>query len=156
MKAILFIFLLFIFSGCISNPQKYSAVPTDFEAIYSYGACHAEWGRTNIFIDANGSGIYESGSGIYENEKFTNQEFRKAFSLNETELLELITSIEQTSFYSLNDYYSNPDIVDGSCSFISVTKNNVTKSVSVSNMKSPSAYSNTADLIFSIAENKTK
>ena len=39
-------------------------VPDDLYIYYSSGACHAEWGRTNIWIDAKGDGLYESGSGI--------------------------------------------------------------------------------------------
>jgi hypothetical protein len=61
---------------------------------YSYGACHAEWGRTDIWIENEGVGLYESGSGrliIFEDgQRFENDEFRKTFALNETELKDLL------------------------------------------------------------------
>jgi hypothetical protein len=148
---------LLLAAGCINPPPPSSGVPDDLEIRYGSGACHAEWGRTNIIIDAKGNGIYESGSGpLDENGRFQNEEFRKTFRLDENELLGLLNGIEGSGFYSLNDYYSDMGIIDGSCNSISVTKNNSTKTVSVSNTDSPAAYSKVAELISGTAENKTK
>ncbi len=148
-----------ILAGCCISPPippMSSAIPSDLEISYGYGACHAEWGRTDIRIDAKGQGVYAKGSGsLLENGRFEREEFRKTFSLNESELLDLLNRIETNGFYALNDYYSDPNIADGSCSAIFITKNNITKSVAVSNVRAPAVYSKVADLIYNLAVNKT-
>ncbi|MFH0884371.1 MAG: hypothetical protein V1861_01530 [Candidatus Micrarchaeota archaeon] len=148
-----FALIVVLFAGCI-QPQMSDKVPKDLEITYSYGACHAEWGRTNIQIDATGNGIYESGSGSYDNGRFQNEEFRKQFRMNETELLGLLNGIEESGFFSLSDSYSDLNIIDGSCEYISVTKNGTTKGVSVSNTAGPGAYEKAAELIGAYAQDK--
>jgi hypothetical protein len=133
-------------------------IPKDLFILYGLGACHAEWGRTEISIDANGLGSYEEGSGellLEEGEKFENEIFRKEFVLNETELLDLLQEINISGFYELNDSYYNPEVQDGSCEGIAITKKNSTKSIYVSNIGGPQAYQRTAKLILDIAWNKT-
>jgi len=129
-------------------------IPNDLSIFYGFGACHAEWGRTEISIDANGLGLYEEGSGellLEEGQKFENETFRKEFVLNETELLDLLQEINKSGFYLLNDSYYNPEVQDGSCEGIAITKDNATKSVDVSNMGEPQAYQRTAKLIHDMA-----
>ncbi|MDD2755198.1 MAG: HEAT repeat domain-containing protein, partial [Methanothrix sp.] len=126
---------------------------------YSHGACHAEWGRTDIRIESEGVCLYESGSGnliLFEDgQRYENEDFRKTFALNETELKDLLYELEKSGFYSLNDSYYNPEVRDGSCEGISITENNSTKSVSVSNIAAPQAYERAVDLIEGMAKNKT-
>src|SRR5512137_2978939 len=65
-------------------------IPKDLFIFYGSGACHAEWGRTEISIDANGQGLCEEGSSellLEEGQKIEYEIFRKEFVLNETELL---------------------------------------------------------------------
>lgn len=145
----------FFLIGCIlfpSPPPLSSGIPSDLAITSSYGACHAEWGRTNIHIDAYGNGIYESGRGSMIDDRFAEEEFRKTFTLNENELLALLNQIEESGFYSLQDDYTNLEVRDGGCRFISVIRNNVTKFVSVSNTEAPAAYSQAADAIYAVAE----
>ena len=141
------LFGMIVIAGCIIPQQTSSKLPKDLEIRYSHGACKAEWGRTITIITADGNGIYESGKGSFDNERFEKEEFRKTFKLNESQLLTLLNSIEKSGFYSLDDYYSNTEIFEGACSSIFVTKNNITKSVAVSNTNPPEAYSKVADLI---------
>ena len=106
----------------------------------------------------NGLGLYEEGSGellLEEGQKFENETFRKMFVLNETELLDLMHEINKSGFYLLNDSYYNPEVQDGSCEGIAITKNNATKSVDVSNMGGPQAYQRTAKHIHDMAWNMT-
>jgi hypothetical protein len=147
-----------LLSGCVFLGQQTSkTLPGDFEVSYGYGACMAEMGRTNIEIDAQGNGIYEKGSGpLGDGGRFQNEEFRETFTLSDEERLALLNEIEKSGFFSLQDQYYNPDIVDGGCSAIFVTKDNVTKSVSVSNTKAPDAFLNAADSIGSAARSKTQ
>ena len=153
----LFSIALLLCGCCIAPPTPLSdKIPADLEIAYSTGACHAEWGRTNIDIDASGAGVYESGSGMYENNRFQNEDFRKTFRLNESELLGLLNDIEGSGFYSLSDQYSDLNVMDGSCEYISVTKGNATKSASVSNTIAPEAYSKAASAISAMAESKTR
>jgi hypothetical protein len=151
------LFAAVLLAGCPQPKPPYANVPSDLEITYSYGACHAEWGRTNIIIDAGGNGVYESGSGsLLPNGRFSEEKFHKTFSINESELLGLLNSIEASGFYSLNEHYTDINIQDGGCEYISVTKSNVTKSVSVANTNPPEAYSKVAGMVGALAENKTK
>lgn len=135
-------------SGCINPQPPSSMVPDDMEIYYTYGACHAEWGRTNIRILSDGTGLYESGRGpITEGGKFAENDNRRNFKLGESEALKLLNDIEKSGFYSLKDGYSDFSIQDGACSYISVTSNNKTKSVSISNTNAPEAFSKAAGLI---------
>lgn len=139
-------------TGCFTKPSPppmSDMVPKDLAIYHSYGACNAEWGETEVNINAKGEGFYRSG-------RLGQWEFNKTFTLNETELLGLVDELEKSRFYSLNDSYYNPRVIDGDCSLISITKNNVTKSVSVSNIFAPEAYHKTSDLIDGIAKNKTQ
>jgi hypothetical protein len=155
------VLILFIAGCCAESPPPLmsSIVPKDLEISYSYGACHAEWGRTNIWINATGYGLYESGSGnliMVEGEyRFEHEELRKRFVLNETELLDIVAGLEESGFYALNESYYDPEIMDGSCEGISITSNNFTKSVGVTNIAPPEAYYRAAKLIEGMAMNKT-
>ncbi len=154
--ALLALVLVFGCCGFPPNPP-YSSVPKDFEATYSHGACHADWGRTNIRVNAAGEGVYESGSGTsLTGEEFGTLEFRKSFRLTEQETLALLNSIEQSGFFFLNSHYDDPAVMDGSCHYISITRDNQTKTVSVSNTGAPEAYNRVAGMLQGIADNKTK
>ncbi|VVC04113.1 Uncharacterised protein [Candidatus Bilamarchaeum dharawalense] len=144
---ILGILVLLVCFGCIQ--PKSTTIPSDLEITHSFGACHADWGTTTITIDAQGDGVYES-------TRDGQVEFRKTFKLNEEELLGLLNKIEESGFYSLNDFYNDPGVMDGSCESVFVTKNSSTKSVAVSNTPAPKAYTTAADAIVAIAEDKTK
>ncbi len=47
---------------------------------YSHGACHAEWGRTDSWIESEGVSLYESGSGnlidFEDGQRYENEDFR--------------------------------------------------------------------------------
>jgi signal peptidase len=144
--------------GQSSSPMS-DRVPEDLFVFHGFGACQGEEGRTEVSIDANGQGLYEKGSGglkLEDEQKFENEIFRKTFILNETELLDLLDDIEKGGFYDLNDSYDNPEVDDGDCEGIAITKNNITKSVGVSNMEEPKAYEMAAKIIIDMAENKTR
>jgi hypothetical protein len=165
MRCLFLIFLLVLMvplAGCLKghslSPMS-DRVPKDLFIFHGFGACHAEWGRTEVSIDANGQGLYEKGSGglkLEGGQKFENEIFRKTFVLNETELLDLLDDIEKSGFYNLNDSYHNPEVHDGGCEVISINRNNTTKSVGVSNMAAPQAYERAAKIITDMAENKTQ
>lgn len=124
--------------GCIFQQPPSSSVPKDLDIIYRSGACQAEWGQTQTEIFANGTKINKEGTEI----------------LTQSELLYLLNQIEKNGFYSLNDYYVDTEVREGSCRFISVTANNKTKTVAVSNMPSPEAFSKTADLINNLTKDQ--
>jgi hypothetical protein len=152
---ILFCLLVLVLSttSCLTKPSPSpmsERVPKDLAIADSRGEGHPERGRTDIEINARGEGLYQSRSGIM----FKHVEFRKTFILNETELLDLVDELEKSGFYPLHDSYHNPSVIDGSCDYISITKNNVTKFVSVSNIAAPEAYEKAAMLIEGTAENK--
>jgi len=116
-------------------------VPKDLFIFHGFGACHAEWGRTQVSIDANGKGLYEEGSGSLKLE-----DGQKG----------LLGDIKKGGFYNLNDSYHNLEVNDGGCEDIAITRNNSTKSDGVSNMAAPQAYERAAKIIIDMAENKTR
>jgi hypothetical protein len=105
------------------------------------------------------TGDISSGSGSLrfdDGQRFENEEFRKAFILNETELLTLLADLEKSGFYTLNDSYVNSEVMEGFSEFISITQNNLTKTVSIINTEAPPSYQKAATIIQKIAENKTQ
>jgi hypothetical protein len=158
---LLLAFMTIPLEDCSKNqlPSPMSGrMPKDLFIFHDFGACHAEWGRTEVSIDANGQGLYEEGSGglkLEDGQKFENEIFKKTFVLNETELLGLLDEIDKCGFYNLNDSYHNPEVYDGYCEGIAITRNNTTKSVHVSNIEAPQAYERTAKIIIDLAWNKT-
>jgi hypothetical protein len=147
---------LILLGCCIGPPAppSHDSVPPDLYIIYSDGACHAEWGRSEVIITADGNGISQSGSGSYEDGRFEEEESRLGFTLSEEELLFLLNAIEGSGFYSLDDTYTDMSIMDGSCEYISVTADNKTKGVSISNTSPPEAYRTARSAIMGVAEEK--
>jgi len=122
----LFCILIFLFyglNGCIELPTD---LPEDFELKYSWGACFAHWGRNTLTIYANGSA-----TNVYEKEMTI--EYEKHYNFTNEELLEIYTEVIGHRFFDLNEKYSNPNVLDGSCSSLWVQADGKNHKVSVSN-----------------------
>lgn len=124
--------LTILMSGCIFQQTISTTVPNDLDIIYRNGSCKAEWGQTQMEIFANGTTVKGNVTS----------------RVSQSELLQTLNEIEKSGFYSLNEHYSNLEVHEGSCKFISVTANNRTKMVAVSNMPSPESFSIAADAIY--------
>lgn len=104
-------------------------IPGDLSIIYGSGATHAERGRTTRRISADGVVVVEK-----SRRKPNGMERQKEYyQLTKAELQKIMRAIEKNDFFDLDKSYSNPRIRDGSSSYISVTMDNRTHSVSVIN-----------------------
>ena len=130
--------IVILLSGCIFQQTVSKSVPNDLDIVYRFGACKAEWGQSQSEIFANGTMVRGNST----------------TQLTESETLHLLNEIEQSGFYSLNEYYTNTEVQEGSCKFISVTANNKTKTVSVSNVNEPAEFSKVVDAIASVESNQ--
>jgi hypothetical protein len=114
--------LLIGLNGCIELPTE---VPDDFQLEYGWGACFTQWGRYTLTLYSNGSATYEYLKGMtkeYEYYNFTNEE-----------LLEIYSEVIRHKFFDLKEQYSNPNILDGSCSYLQIKADEKEHRVSVSN-----------------------
>ncbi len=118
------VLLVFVFvSGC-TNQQS---IPDDFEIKYGWGSCHADWQWSSINIDSDGNAALEVTRGFFRKEE--------QFSFSNDELLTIYQKIVKNNFFSLDEGYNNPEIMDGSCSNLWVRANEKEKKVSIANMK---------------------
>lgn len=104
-------------------------IPEDLAIVYGSGATHAEWGRSTYRISADGKVLYEKTRGS-RSAGSIQQEY---YNLTKEELQFIINKIKDNRFFSLNEHYRNPKIRDGFSSYISVTMDKKTHSVSVMN-----------------------
>ena len=123
MKWLLLLFVLF--AGCVSSPEMPEEVPEDFHLIYSTGATHLEWGAYWLEIDSSGNAEFVKGKG------HTN--VTETFDVSQEDLLDLYSSVVINDFFGLNGEYSDPSIMDGGYSYLSVTAKGKTKKVMIVN-----------------------
>jgi len=127
MKKIFLILVLVIFSlGCPETIPEPTELPDDFEVTYSSGAMHIEWGGFEFKADASGKAYLINTRGMA-------MEIRKDFTVTDEELLEIYKAAVVNDFFSLNDSYEDPFVMDGGWSEISIRANGSRKKVSVSN-----------------------
>jgi hypothetical protein len=124
-------------------------IPQDLAIVYGTGATHAEWGRSTYRISADGKVVYEKTSG----RQSTGSKQKKFYSLTKEEMQLIVKKIRDNRFFSLNARYSNTKIRDGWSSFISVTMDQKTHSVSVMNTHQ-GEFSAIANVISNIIGNK--
>lgn len=124
-------------------------IPEDLDIVYNSGATHAEWGRSTYKISADGKVVYEETRGR-QSAVSRHQEY---YQLTKKELQLIIKKIKDNRFFSLNEQYSNSKIRDGSSSYITVTMNKKTHSVSVINVYKKQ-FNEIADLIVDIIDRK--
>ena len=124
-------------------------IPEDFLIVYGTGATHAEWGRTTYRISADGKATCEKTKG--SRTKGTKK--LEHYQLTKGELKLMIKKINDAHFSDLKEQYSNPKIMDGSSSYISVTMDKQSHSVVVRNT-SQREFSEIANLIQTIIGKK--
>jgi len=126
---VLILLLISIFLlGCTEdiapkNPEKISFS-------YSSGAMHMEWGSFEISVDSAGNGYKINKMGLY-------MEVKKEFSFTQEEINEVYDVAVKNNFYSLNDSYEDPFIMDGGWERLSITVDGSTKTVQSSNYNLP-------------------
>jgi len=122
-------------------------VPSDFSLEYQFGACHAEWGRTNLKVDNNGNVNVESTQGFFREEK--------QYSLSKDELTSIYQAFLKNNFFSLESEYRNTGIIDGGCSSLELKADDKTHKVSMVN-QTPNQITKITKILLQIMELKDK
>ncbi|MFH1391115.1 MAG: hypothetical protein ABIH20_02270 [Candidatus Diapherotrites archaeon] len=120
------VLLIIFFSGCPKTIPEPTELPDDFEITYSSGAMHLEWGGFEFKAAASGKAYLINTMGM-------EMEVRKDFTVTYEELLEIYKAAVVNDFFSLNDSYEDPFVMDGGWSKISIYANGSRKNVSISN-----------------------
>jgi hypothetical protein len=131
MKAVIFLGLLFLFAGCFGPDVKPApeSLPEDFQANYSTGAMHLDWGYYQVNFDFQGNAeLTKSAQG---------KTVSASYDFTREEMLELYTEILQNNFFALDETYQDPSIMDGGFSRLSVRANGTSHSVEVLNYHQP-------------------
>jgi len=127
MKKVVFaLILLVILSGCNEPPQT-GEVPVDFDVSYSTGAAHIEWGSTEIHLSHDGTGYMKKTMGRF-------METTKNFSVTKSDLQEVYNSVVKNNFFSLNNSYEDPFVMDGGFERATITADGSTKTVNLVNI----------------------
>jgi hypothetical protein len=105
------------------------AWPTDLFVHWGGGATHAEWGREEGWLEADGTWRWEKTRGPRGEAPL--KECRGQAS--PAKLAALWRAIQENHFFQLNTRYVDLSVHDGYSDFISVTANGITHGVSVSN-----------------------
>jgi len=110
------------------NPKKLGVVLLSIT--YSNSAMHIEWGWQEFSVDSEGNAKFTKGM-MMTLEKTYN------FRVSRAQLVRLYKTINQAGFFSMNNDYTDPTIMDGGTSAITVTANGTGKTVSVTNYYLP-------------------
>ncbi len=86
---------------------------------------HLDWGAYYLSIDTQGNAEFVKTRG--------NDEETLKFTATKEELLEVYNTANNSGFFSLNNDYTDPSIMDGGWNKISITANGTTKSVRMNN-----------------------
>ncbi|MBP7828319.1 MAG: hypothetical protein KA248_00230 [Kiritimatiellae bacterium] len=124
---------LLLFSACdpLSRPPPETALPADFELRWSSGATHAEWGRKEGTLNAQGELVWVESRG--SGDEATRTERRGQASREQLDAL--WRAIQEHRFFNLREQYSNPGVRDGFSSFIAVQAGGREHSVAVMNTR---------------------
>ncbi|MBI2315418.1 hypothetical protein HYU93_05195 [Candidatus Daviesbacteria bacterium] len=122
-----------------SQNKKVERVPNDFEARYSWGACHTEWGRNDLKINKEGNTELALSSGFFKE--------NKKYSFSPQEIAEIYGSFVQNNFFSLNSEYRDKNIIDGDCSTLTLKANGKSYEVAMINQSPNQAVKITEKLL---------
>ena len=117
------VLILVLFLGCTDIPPEN---PEKISFSYSSGAMHLDWGSFEVNVDSSGNGTLLKKMGL-------SMELQKTFSLSQEEIKEVFDTASKNGFYSLNESYDDPFIMDGGWSRISISTDSSTKTVTMNN-----------------------
>ena len=110
-----------------------SALPADLQIRWGSGATHAEWGRKEGTLNAQGELVWVESRGYGEDAM---REESKGQATKE-QMAALWRAIEDNRFFRLDEQYADTDIRDGYSKFIAITADGKTHSVAVMNTSQP-------------------
>ncbi|MBU0636260.1 hypothetical protein KKE06_04505 [Candidatus Micrarchaeota archaeon] len=116
----------FLLAGCSQPPEPPGELPADFEVEYESGAMHVEWGQYSLKIDSSGNAVFEKTMGMALSKKYE-------FNASESERKKIFDAAVTNGFFSLNEQYQDPSIMDGGWSSIQIKSDSETKTVTVTN-----------------------
>ena len=124
MKKLIVLVLVTVFLAGCSEPVP-NELPEDFEVNYYSGAMHIEWGTTKFTANVLGEAT------VVESKELV--ETTKNFLVTNEELLVIYDTAMKNNFFSLNELYEDPFIVDGGFSEIELVVNGTRKKVKMIN-----------------------
>jgi len=141
---ILFVSLMLGCSNDLDLPDLPESYPDDFLVEYDWGACVGMWGRNNLKINSEGEAIL-----VIENDMIFKDYYNYTLSSEE---IRSIYEIIKNDFFKLQDSYPNEDVLDGSCSKLTVNADGKSHSVSVVNSK-VEGFNRVTNRIIEVLEN---
>jgi len=128
------LFLMFI-CGCSPRREPPSpaepgvVLPADLQIRWGSGATHAEWGRSEGTLNAQGEWVWVDSRGVGDNA--VRDETRG--QATPAQMAKLWRVIGKNRFFDLKESYADMDIQDGYSMFIAITANGKSHSVGVMN-----------------------
>ncbi len=115
------------------TPEPPTSVPGDLEIHYSWGACHAEWGRYELTINSSGEANFVKSFGNPMVAGYLREQ--SEFNLSDEELLGIYREIITNNFFGLGGSYLDRSIMNGNCSSLRVKAEGEEHEVFVSNKR---------------------
>ena len=137
-------FVLCVLFGCMDFSPPLIEVPADLKITFT-PRCFMCPTEKQVIIYADGSGEVINSAGLLVK--------NHPFLLTKAELLDILNTAKSNGFFSMNEKYVNPDIMDGGSTTITIRVDGVTKSVQVINYDYPAFY-NISDKISSLTTEK--
>lgn len=115
--------LLFRQGGKVNN---FSIDPADAGLYYEMRAMHEEWGKLTLEIEKGGASTLK---------RYQELELKETipFDVSQEELAQILNVAEQEEFFSFQEVYEDPMIMDGSITVITIFYGNESKTVKVIN-----------------------
>ena len=117
---------LFLLVGCTGDSGIVPENPQEISFSYGSGAMHLDWGSFEVKVDSLGVGTLTKKMG-------EGMELQKSFSVTEAELKDVYVTAYKSGFFSLNESYDDPFIMDGGWSRITINYDEKTKTVLMKN-----------------------
>ena len=122
------VLLLFVFALVYINRGTNEEGFTSIDGLrYETGAMHAEWGEFSLEILENGESTFTKTENLYLEKSYS-------FQTSEEELAKILNVARKNGFFSLNDYYEDPSIMDGGYDSITIFSGEESKTVFLKNI----------------------
>ena len=123
---------MILVSGCNEPPivPMSDEIPSDFEFSYATGATHADWGTYNFECDSEGNAHFTKEMGFDLKKTYD-------FKANDEDRQKVYDSVVKNDFFGLQNSYTDPSIMDGGFSNMTITADGQSKTVSVTNFDQP-------------------
>ncbi len=128
--AIVLALALFLILRPKNKKLSFTFDPTNSAIHYETGASHAEWGKTTFDVSKDGQATYNTYKGLKLEETHT-------FEVSATEMTKILDVAAKNDFFSLQNNYIDPMIMDGGYSTLTINTGDQSKTVRLTNYDLP-------------------